>query len=119
MAWIQCSVPHLPYVLVPNAVTHSLTRFALSFRGKYTYLDGGSYEGEWVDDRIHGKGKYGYTAPPPTTTPLPPSLTCSHAAATTLHAHPPYNALAHTHQLVLLVLSPLAPRQRWPWAFLF
>ena len=25
--------------------------------GKYQYLDGGRFEGEWVDDRIQGKGK--------------------------------------------------------------
>ena len=25
--------------------------------GTYYYLDSGRYEGEWVDDRIHGKGK--------------------------------------------------------------
>jgi hypothetical protein len=24
--------------------------------GAYTYLDGGSYSGEWVDDRIQGQG---------------------------------------------------------------
>lgn len=28
--------------------------------GSYYYLDGGRYEGEWVDDRIHGKGKSVY-----------------------------------------------------------
>ncbi len=28
--------------------------------GTYYYLDGGRYEGEWVDDRIHGKGKSVY-----------------------------------------------------------
>jgi len=27
----------------------------------YYYLDGGRYEGEWVDDRIHGKGKSVYS----------------------------------------------------------
>ena len=26
----------------------------------YHYLDGGRYEGEWVDDKIHGKGKSVY-----------------------------------------------------------
>ena len=24
--------------------------------GTYVYLDGGTYDGEWVDDKIHGKG---------------------------------------------------------------
>ena len=24
--------------------------------GSYIYLDGGEYRGEWVDDKIHGKG---------------------------------------------------------------
>jgi hypothetical protein len=28
--------------------------------GRYTYLDGGVYEGEWVDDKIHGKGASRY-----------------------------------------------------------
>jgi hypothetical protein len=28
--------------------------------GAYFYLDGGRYEGEWVDDRIQGKGKSVY-----------------------------------------------------------
>lgn len=26
----------------------------------YVYLDGGMYEGEWVDDKIHGKGVSSY-----------------------------------------------------------
>ena len=29
--------------------------------GIYTYLDGGRYEGEWVEDRIAGKGKSVYS----------------------------------------------------------
>ena len=29
--------------------------------GVYTYLDGGRYEGEWVEDRIQGKGKSVYS----------------------------------------------------------
>lgn len=29
--------------------------------GTYFYLDGGRYEGDWVDDRIHGKGKSVYS----------------------------------------------------------
>jgi hypothetical protein len=28
--------------------------------GIYNYLDGGRFEGEWVDDRIQGKGKSVY-----------------------------------------------------------
>jgi len=28
--------------------------------GTYHYLDGGKYEGEWVDDKIHGKGTSTY-----------------------------------------------------------
>ena len=28
------------------------------FKGVYTWLDGRKYEGEWVDNNMHGKGIY-------------------------------------------------------------
>jgi hypothetical protein len=30
-------------------------------KGKYEYADGGTYEGEWVDGKMHGKGHKIYT----------------------------------------------------------
>ena len=42
--------------MVPPSYHRGLSR-ARSRLGSYFYLDGGRYEGEWVDDKINGKGK--------------------------------------------------------------
>ena len=31
--------------------------------GKYTYTDGSLYEGNWIDDMKHGKGRIKYLTP--------------------------------------------------------
>ena len=62
----------LPYLHAEHALALFLLRllsyfllFILHYNKKYRhgiyyYLDGGRYDGEWVDDRIHGKGKSVY-----------------------------------------------------------
>ena len=40
--------------------------------GKYFYSDGGVYEGEWVDGKMHGRGLYTFAnGAPPLPSPLP------------------------------------------------
>ena len=46
-----CFSPCLPTPALARALSLSLS-LSLSHR----YLDRGCYEGEWVDDKIHGKG---------------------------------------------------------------
>merc|ERR1740124_1882960 len=38
----------------------SIRMLVVDGTGKYSWADGGVYEGDWKDGKMHGKGKYSY-----------------------------------------------------------